>query len=559
MDAVARVRALGRLGRDRRGSVAVLVALGAMLLMGAATVGLDLGTVALARRKAQGAVDLAALSAAARFAQAEPRARLSLADNGYAAGNAVTVATGAYAGDAEVAPADRFKAGAAPGNAVRVALQTSVRTHFAQAVGLPPVVPIRVTATAAQAQFASFTLGSGTAALNGGLLNAVLGGMLGAKLSLGVLDYNAILSARVDILRVFDALSTTLGVEVGDYNRLLKMNASVGQIISALRVAMQGETNAAPAVNALGTLLGNLTGSSAAAAPVPIAQVADLGDAAALTPGSNAAGPKAGLFDLIADAASLANGQRQVAIDLGTSVAGLLSARITLAVGERRQSSGWAQPGSAAATLHTAQTRLLVEVGITAPLNLGSITLPVYAEIAPARATLRSVTCPSTDPSQRRVTVEAQPGLLNLAIADVPRSAIAVGAATPDLTRGAALISLLSISVRGQARVSIAPPAPQLLTFTDADITRLTPRSASTTGLTGSLTGSLIQNLTLSLDSQDLVLLTLLKPLLLPAIQLATGPLDGILDTLLRILGIRVGYAEVTVDGTRCDQAVLVQ
>ncbi|WP_246685553.1 pilus assembly protein TadG-related protein, partial [Methylobacterium sp. WL103] len=50
---------------DRGGSVAVLVALGATALMGAAAVGIDLGMVMQAKRKAQGAVDIAAMLAAA--------------------------------------------------------------------------------------------------------------------------------------------------------------------------------------------------------------------------------------------------------------------------------------------------------------------------------------------------------------------------------------------------------------------------------------------------------------------------------------------------------------
>ncbi|TXN36395.1 hypothetical protein FV225_15305, partial [Methylobacterium sp. WL93] len=60
---------MSRRARDLRsargGSVAVLVALGATALMGAAAVGIDLGMVVQAKRKAQGAVDIAAMLAAA--------------------------------------------------------------------------------------------------------------------------------------------------------------------------------------------------------------------------------------------------------------------------------------------------------------------------------------------------------------------------------------------------------------------------------------------------------------------------------------------------------------
>ena len=545
--------------RARGGNVAIMVALGSTALMGVSAIGLDLGVVFQARRKAQGAVDVAAMLAAANPVQADTLARQSLIDNGYGTGSPVVVTAGAYAAKAQVAPADRFQSGAAPTNAVRVALQTSVRTNFARALGLSSVVPIRVTGTAAQAQFAAFSIGSGTVALQGGIANALLGALLGARLSLSVMDYNALAGARVDAFRFLDALSTSLNLQAASYSDILQSSVSIGQIIPALQVAARGELNAAPVLSALGTLLGNLTGSAGAGTLVPVAQIVDLGDAANLGPARGSVGPKVPLLGLVTDAASIANGQRQIAMDLGTALPGLLSARVTLAIGERRQSSSWVQPGTDNATIHTAQTRLLIEVTLTAPLGLGNINLPIYAEIAPATATLKSVTCPWSAASQRKVTIDAQPGLLTLAVAKVSPSAIAVGAATPDLSQPAPLISLPLIWVKGLARTTVAPASPKTLTFSDSDIANHVTRSVTSTGLTTSLTGSLIQSLTLSVDGLDLVLLTLLKPLLMPALSAVTPTLDQILDTVLAVLGIRLGYADITVDGTRCDQAVLVQ
>ncbi|WP_204351250.1 hypothetical protein, partial [Serratia marcescens] len=74
--------------------------------------------------------------------------------------------------------------------------------------------------------------------------------------------------------------------------------------------------------------------------------------------------------------------------------------------------------------LRTAQTRLLIEAGLAAPLGLADLNLSLYAEAASAQASLRSVTCPWTSPSQRQVSVDAQTGVLTLALADVSRSAL---------------------------------------------------------------------------------------------------------------------------------------
>lgn len=547
------------LRRDRRGSVLVVTAAGALVVMALASIGIDLGGIALARRRAQGAVDLAALVAASNPARADPLARRSLADNGYAEAGSVTVRPGLYRADAAVAATARFTADAPAGNAVRVLLRTAVRTHLGRLVGLPETRAIEVTGTAAQAQFAAFSVGSGTASLDGGIGNAVLGALLGTKLSLTALDYTALLSARVDTLRFLDALAAGLGRPAGRYADLLQAQAGLGQIVGALRVASQDEVNAAPALAALGSLLGGLAGSAGSATTVPVARIADLGDAADLPLGPGFKGPRLGVLDLIAGAAILGNGQRPVAIDLGASVPGLLSTRLTLAMGERRQSSGWVRPGSAGATVQTAQVRLLLEIAITAPLGLGRLNLPIYVEAAPARASLRTLTCPWSDRSERRVGIEAQPGLLTLAVADVPRPSIGLGGQGPDLTKGATLLDLPAISVIAQGRADLAAPAAQSLTFSDSDITRRATRSVVATGLAQSLTGSLLRNLKIGFAGADPLLLEFLRPLLAPALATVAAPIDGALEAVLRIAGIRVGYADVTVSDTVCGGAVLVQ
>ena len=426
--------------------------------------------------------------------------------------------------------------------------------HFAQVLGLPKTVPIQVTGTAASAQFAAFSIGSGVAALDGGIANALLGAMLGTTLSLSLLDYNALLSVQVDAFRFLDALATGLNLQAANYTDIVAASASVGQITAALKLAAQGTSGAGAAVTALTKLM---TALPNAGAMVPVAQVLDLGDAAALSPARGATGPLVGLMDVIADVAATANGQNQIALDLGATVPGLLATRLTLAIGERRQDSGFVQPGTANATIHTAQVRMLVEATLTAPLGLGTVTLPIYLEAAQASATLRSVACPWTASTRRQVTVDAQPGLATIAIANVSRSGIAVGAATPDLTRGANLIALPLLTVQGTARATIASPAPQTLTFSDDDIARQVTKTVSTSGLTQSLTGSLVQGLSLSING--LTVPPLLGPLLSTSLMAVTPALDVVLDTTMRTLGLRLGYADVTVDGTMCNQAVLVQ
>ncbi|MGU3543065.1 TadG family pilus assembly protein [Methylobacterium sp. A52T] len=540
---------LRRFGAARGGNVAILVALGSAMLMGAGAVGIDLGLVFQARRKAQGAVDIAAMLAAVDPSQADTVARRSLGDNGYGAATA-TVAPGSYdASTKDVAPGGRFSAGGSPANAVRVGLSTSVPVTFGRAIGLPAAVPLRVTGTAASAQFAAFTIGSGTLKLDGGIANALLGALLGAKLSLSVSDYDALASARVDGLRVLDALGASLNMQAANYTDIVQANASVGQMLMALRVAAADNGSAVSALSGILNALPN------AGNLVAIGQVDGLGDAAALAPPRGFAGPSLNVLNLLGAAASLANGQNQVAIDLGATVPGLLSTRLTLAIGERKRSSGWVRPGSRNATVQTAQTRLLIETTVTA-LGLGTITLPVYAEVAPAQATLRSLSCAGS--GGRKVTLDAQTGLATLAIAQVPRTAINGGSASPDLSQPAPLITLplLGITVSGRALATLGTGS-QTLVFSDADIANHTVRTVASGNLTQSLTGSLLRNLVLSVG--DVGVPPLIQSTLTTALGTVTPGVDLVLDTVLRSLGLRLGYADLEVDGTLCNQAVLVQ
>lgn len=530
----------------RGGNVAILVAFGSAVLMGAAAVGVDLGVVVQARRKAQGAVDIAAMLAASDIANAPTAARRSLADNGY--GTAVSSSiTGSY--DAAAAAGTRFQAGAGPANAVRVSLSTPVPVSFGRVIGLPAAVSISATGTAAAAQFAAFTVGSGLAALDGsGLPNAVLGALLGTKLTLSLMDYNALAGARIDSFRVLDALGASLNLQAASYTQIVQAQASVGQVLMAVRTAAQGNT---AAVSALTSLLNALPNAGNL---IPVGQIDALGDAAALAPGRGIAGPSVQVMGLVSAAAAIANGQNQIALDLGATIPGLLSTRVTLAVGERQRSSGWVRPGTPNATVRTAQTRLLIETALAAPLGLGQLSLPLYVALAPAQGTLRSLSCSAS--GSRQAVIDGQTGVATLAIASVPRSAINGGEAGPDLSQPAALLSLPLVQVTGRALATLGSGT-QSLTFSDADITAHTVRSISSNALTQSLTGSLLGSLNPQVNGLGVT--GLLAPAISATLGAAAPSLDLVISGVLKVLGLRVGYADYDIDGVLCGQAVLVQ
>ncbi|MCJ2045611.1 hypothetical protein MKK58_13870, partial [Methylobacterium sp. J-078] len=183
----------------------------------------------------------------------------------------------------------------------------------------------------------------------------------------------------------------------------------------------------------------------------------------------------------------------------------------------------------------------------------------VYVQAAMSRATLRTLTCPWSSQGRRQVTLDAQPGVAELAIADIPKYLIDVASPAPDLTRPATLLRVTPLlTVSGRARATIASPYTQALLFSDDDIAQHKVGTVSATSMTQALVPSLVSSLSLDVNG-----IGLLAPGLLAtvgtALNLAAPSLDGVLDNTLRTIGIRIGKADLTVNGVRCDQAVLVQ
>jgi uncharacterized membrane protein len=207
----------------------------------------------------------------------------------------------------------------------------------------------------------------------------------------------------------------------------------------------------------------------------------------------------------------------------------------------------WVRSRGPNATVQAAQTRLLIEATASAPLGLGPLSLPIYAEVAPGQATLRALRCGGS----RQAMIRVQTGLATLAVA-----AVAGGATAPGLSQPAPLIALPLVTVSGRALATIGSRT-QTLVFNGADITDHTARTGPSGDLTQSVTGSPLQNLTLDINGIGVS----------PLLQMALGTtrstlapaLDCELNATLRTLGPQLGYADVDVDGVLCSQAVLVQ
>lgn len=547
---------LDRLRTDARANVATLFAAVAPILIGVAALAVDEASLHLEKRRLQSAADLAAIHAAADPANAAARVERALADAGYdPLPQTVLVQTGFYSADPDLAPAERFAADARPANAARVTLRQPGRVHFAAILGLQ-APSIGVSATASASPMAAWSIGSRLASLNDGLLNAILGSILGGDISLSLMDYNGILGLDIGLLDFLDALALELDLTAGTYSDLLDAKVSLGDI--GLALASAAGNNA---------VLLELAGLVDDSITVDMARLIVADGLANLAIGTSAAvQASVDALGLLTAAALVGDGERHVKLDLGLSIPGLTGIDVDLVIGEPPQ-GGWFTLSGEGAYLRTAQTRLRLDISLLkndSGLGLLTVRVPIYAELAPAEAHLASLTCPPGRPDLGRATVAARPGVLRLAVGHTAQSSFQ-DTRRPLAIEKTTILSLLGglVRVTAYADVSMSQINPVPLYFTAADAaTGKVQTARTTTPLTG-LTTSLLSNLELDIEILGLNLLGGLLSGLLGTVSALIAPVIGVLDhvlvAILDVLGIGIGEVDVALHGFDCRNAALVQ
>ncbi|TIW25851.1 MAG: hypothetical protein E5V81_06870 [Mesorhizobium sp.] len=575
-----------RLVADRSANFAVMTALCTPVALALTAFAIDEGSLYNERRAAQSIVDLAAITAASNITNAQQAVLTTLADNGItsvavqqqgtnvaptATKAVVQIVPGHYTGVSTIAAGNRFEAGKLPYNAVQVSLKKQGTLYFAGSIMAPPT--LGTTAIASAQPQAAFSVGSRLASLNGGILNALIGSLLGGNISLSAMDYNSLISADIDVLSFVDQLAVQLRLTGVSYSDVLASKATVGQIATAManvpgldrtaKIALQ--TMAASATNTV---------------KIPLSTLVDLGSVGSLGLGQKPAGLSvdASALSMLTAAAALANGTNQVAVNLGATIPGLASTTLAIAIGEPMQNSPWLAVGEAGTVVRTAQTRIKLNASVTVAnsnlgggINLLAVNLPLNVEVAYAEAKLTDITCP-TGPSSIKVSIAAQPGVVEAHLADSNASGFAdftkpqsfSDAEIADVSLKLLLINLNLLQIKGSSAFSITNMAPTTLTYSATDIANKAVKTVSTKNLTQSLTTSLVNNLSLSVNALGLgldvtALLGTVKPAVTTLLNGVTAPVDSLVYNVLGTLGVHVGEADVRVTGATCGRSVLVQ
>ncbi|MCD2171351.1 TadG family pilus assembly protein [Rhizobium sp. C4] len=572
---------LSRFFKSRDGNIAVTAALSAPLLIAGLAISVDYSALLKQRRSEQATVDLAAIAAAADPGQARVLLQRYYADNGlnYAVqeGGSVylpggktapsvtsldvagapdciaTVETGHFEADPALPVSERFQPGASVPDAVRVKQQCRGRLYFASAV--MPEPDINVSATAASKKLASYWIGSRLGSLDGGLANAVFGALFGTTVSLKVGDYNALLSANVDVLSTVKALATNINMSAVTYNDLLDADVTLAQFFRAMRV---GGNLSASAQASLRLLEISVSRSNRT---FKLSQILNLASIGKQMVGTGYGGTStADALGLIRAAGAVSNGRYQVELTFDYNVPGLGNVNFRLMIGEPpvgAQSVGINTPGS---LVRTAQMRTLVTFTQGLLPSMAGVTLrvPIYIEAANSEARLSDIQCKAGKVTG--VKVETFPGLAELIVGDVDETAFINFGNKPRVTP-ATLVAAPGVTVKGSAQVDVNNISGTLMDFNRTEIDASKVKNASvTTPITSYLT-SIIKHLDLDVNvlgagSSSCIAMPWSAPL--SALTTMTLPADRVLATYMFIYGYKIGEADVSVTGGSCSAPSLV-
>src|SRR5690606_4159268 len=141
--------------------------------------------------------------------------------------------------------------------------------------------------------------------------------LTGSSVSLSVMDYNALLRANVDVLDYVDALRTRLDLEAASYDETLDANADAPAALEALAdVVAETDERAERALRAMAR-------ASERNRPLRgLSEVLELGPYGAQDHATRRADTaiRVVAMDLATAILQVANGQRQVQLDLGAGV-----------------------------------------------------------------------------------------------------------------------------------------------------------------------------------------------------------------------------------------------
>ena len=563
--------------KDRSGNIGTLAALSLPLVIFSLALGVDYGNLTVQQRQLQATADLAAIAAASNVVEAEKAAASYFALNSLSVSvtgkngvsipaatlphggiftAAATVERGRYLADPDIAPDKRFTPNAVDADAARVTL-TRTADLFIAAVFMPKAPTLSATGSASRTKIAAFSVGTRLASLNEGVLNALLGKLLGTNLSLKVMDYQALVDTDLSVQPFLKAVSTQLNLTAATYEEVLNAGLTMPQLLASMR-AVQGLSG--PVRSALHAIE---TATSGSKVKIPLTRILNLDPKKGLAVATGGDWEMSiNALQMVSTAAALANGKNQVALNVGAAVPGLANVTVNLAIGEPPVETPSLRLGAPGSAVRSAQTRLAVEVSIDGLAILAGlkIKLPLYVEVAASEAKLADIRCLGGTATNANVSVDAVPGVAEIAVGKVDPSVLADFSDEARVTKARIVESAL-LNIDAIAHVEAKNLGKTRLAFSPTEIAARTTKTVSTRDTLTSATKTLLENLDLDIQVLFLTLGTpkAVTAALASTLGAVTPAVDELLYNILLALGVKVGEADIRVTGVRCQRPALVQ
>lgn len=418
-------------------------------------------------------------------------------------------------------------------------------------------ITLQASAVAERQAVAGFTAGSGLLGVSSeaSILNALLGDVLGSAVNLDLVSYQGIVATDVTLLNLVEAAAG-----VGTVDELLNANLSLGDVLQLYADAVAAsDTATVEVISAMETLATvNVSNLSVVVGDI-LAVTTPTADAAA-TVGVN-------LLDLLTTTILVANGQNAIALPLNVNLLGLnIGTYLTvieppqIAIGppgKDAQGEWITQTHSAQIRLDTRVTGSLGGALLSLVANV-SVDLAISVEVANGDAWLDSIQCYNAANPLSTVTIGARPGVASVALTGSNPD-------DPATISVKALLNLLTLAnIEAGLNVPLASSSAENLQYrvarnhessnleTDPCLDDLLPcTQRASAGLGSSLDNgltTLFDELELQVELAGLSLAIvdeLLEVLVGPLVGQLTSALPALLDPLLRLLGIQIGFLDV--------------
>lgn len=544
---------LRRIAQDESGAAAVLLALAAPPLVGAAAVAVDLGSLYLAERQLQGMADAAAASAvtAATPTEAEAAALAAIAAGGAKNTRIHSLETGKYYRDPELDFNERFVPGVDAANAVKIELVSQVPLFFGSFLTDEGTSQIVATATAARVDMISFDIGSKLASVSGGLPGSILSQLAGSELSLSDEDVTALASGTIDVLDYAEALRALQGQPERAFGEVFDADTPLHTAVEAMADSVDDPVAAA----ALRGVAETVDGSS-----LMLSDMIDLGPYRPVDVNDGRTNVEVDAYSMLRTMLELTH-EDGYDIQVDLNVAGLSNTVLRAAGGRGYERSPWLTLSEAYDVIvRTADTRLYVETSVGTGLSaLGQLRLPLYTELAAAEARLNDVTCDGAV-ENRGASLAVKPSLGEVALADIDQTKF--GDLNEEMfLEHASLLTAAGVTVTGYADLALGGESEQVVGFTLEEIRAHTRKDVGTSDLTATLVASLLDDVEVGVNGTGLGLTPLsgmLEPAVTTALEGVAGSLDALLFQTTSALGVKLGVADVSINNIRCGQPTIV-